>query len=214
MTAFSLNKKHVLSIAFDLDGTLIDISKRDYLVYKYILDDLGGSSIEFKRYWMLRKSHANIFDILRESKLGNEKHNEFLIKRGSLIEDPLFLRFDTLFDSTVDVLTKLSKEYSCNIVTKRQSEENTLNQIRKIGINDYFTKIVVVPDDKEIGYSSIDNLICIVGDTEFDINVANRLGINSVAVTTGIRNTDFLKKINPTYICSNLTCLVSILSNK
>ena len=36
MTAFSLNKKHVLSIAFDLDGTLIDISKRDYLVYKYI----------------------------------------------------------------------------------------------------------------------------------------------------------------------------------
>ena len=39
---------HKPAIAFDFDGTIIDISRRDYAVYHDLMQDLSGSALSFR----------------------------------------------------------------------------------------------------------------------------------------------------------------------
>lgn len=199
------------SIAFDLDGTLIDISRRDYEIYTYILSLFDCKPLNFKLYWELRRRKTDIFKILSLSKLERAKNSEFIEIRGRLIESPIYLAIDNLFDSSVKTLQAVSTEYACYLVTKRQNSKDTIAQIEKLGIEIFFNDIIVTNENKSNSFKRIENLHYVIGDTENDIIPAKENGIKSIAVTTGIRNKHYLNQLSPDYLITDLYELVSIL---
>lgn len=191
------------AIAFDLDGTLVDVSIRDYQIYKDLVNRLGGNPISFDEYWPLRRARTDIHKILEDSGIHNSGDVDFfLINRKSLMEDKGYLRLDRIFPDVNELLSDLSKDYLIYILTIRHKRQNTEAQLQLLGINQYNN--VIVEGNKEQHMSLIPNLTYMIGDAENDILPANNLGITSIAVTTGIRNRKLLQEMSPKYIIDNI----------
>lgn len=193
------------SIVFDFDGTLIDISTRDYQVYIDVLKELKKQPIPFEIYWEKRRKKENIKDILALSEVLNEDEIDvFLRQREYRIDSKKYLLLDKLFDDVQVVLSKLKEVYSLYLVTSRYRKTETLEQIDNLGIAHYFDRIYVVGLGKYETFCQIPNLMYVIGDTENDIIPAKKMGVFSVAITTGIRSTHFLEDLFADYMVNNL----------
>lgn len=201
------------SIAFDFDGTLIDISIRDYLIYRDILTEGNYKYLSFNNYWEMRRSKINIFNLLQSSNVDEKYFDYFIQKRKSLIEVEEYLKKDILFPHTIKTLKDLTQHYNCYLVTMRNNKFNALRQIEWLGINGYFKEIIVTPQNKINTFSKIKNLKFVIGDTENDIIPANKLAIISIAITTGIRNEKSLKEYEPNFLIKDLIEIKNILYN-
>lgn len=191
------------AIAFDLDGTLIDVSIRDYKIYKDLVDRLGGTPISYDDYWPMRQAKTDIHKILEDSNICDSNDIDyFLTNRKTLMENLEYLRVDPIFPKVKDLLADLSEDYSIYILTIRHDRQNTEEQLRALGIDQYNN--IIVEGNKEQQMILIPNLCFMVGDTENDILPANNVGIVSIAVTTGIRNRELLQDMNPKYIIDNI----------
>jgi phosphoglycolate phosphatase-like HAD superfamily hydrolase len=197
-------------IAFDLDGTLIDIKERDYKVYSDILQTNIFKPLNIDEYWKLRREHTNIFEILERSSVPESFGKDFILRRDFLIESNEYLLLDQVFVDVPETITALQSTYNCIIITRRKSDADTVNQICRLGIKDLFNDIIIVQGDKTNAFRSIDNLRCVVGDTESDIIPANSLKLKSIAVTTGIRSYSSLKESFPNCIIGNLKEVLKI----
>lgn len=191
------------SIAFDLDGTLIDVSKRDYQIYADLVNKLGGTPLSYPVYWPLRQAKTDIHQVLADSHITSDEHIDvFLVERKALMESMEYLSIDVLFPDSISVLDKLSKDFDIHILTIRHNKLNIESQLRSLGLERYHCHIV--SGNKVEQLRLIPHIDLMVGDTENDILPANTLGIKSVAVTTGIRNRQLLSEMNPTYIVDGL----------
>lgn len=191
------------AIAFDLDGTLIDVSIRDYQIYKDLIERLGGSPISYDVYWPLRQDKTDIHIILKKSCIFDDNDvRYFLSTRKLLMEDINYLSLDSVFPKVKELLSDLSKDFSIYILTIRHNRPNTEAQLRSLGLGQY--NITIVEGNKEQEMRFIPNLCFMVGDTENDILPANKLGITSIGVTTGIRNRRLLQELTPKFIIDNI----------
>lgn len=199
------------AIAFDLDGTLIDVSKRDYQIYSDLVIKLGGAPLLYSVYWPLRQAKTDIHQILEESGIYcKDKIGMFLIERKALMESAEYLTIDKLFPGTLDFLDSLSKDFEVHIITIRHNQENTKDQLKSLGLDRFNCHIV--QGNKEEQMRFIPNLCYMVGDTENDILPANNAGVKSIAVTTGIRNKELLSEMNPTSMVDSLSGVLVIVS--
>lgn len=199
------------SIAFDLDGTLIDVSLRDYKIYTDIVHSLNGTPMKYDVYWSLRKNKTDIFYILEQSGIINDiETNFFLQKRKELMERSEYLKLDVLIPGVATTLEKLAKSYDIYIVTIRYNKENTIEQLHQLGLDKY--KLYIASGGKVEYLKKIPNLCVMVGDTENDILPAKKLGIQSVAVLSGIRNKTQLEVMEPSYIIESVSKWDRVLS--
>ena len=139
----------------------------------------------------------------------DEQIDVFLAERKALMESMEYLSIDVLFPDSISVLDKLSKDFDIHILTIRHNKLNTESQLRLLGLDKYHCHIVRGNKGEQLRL--IPNIYLMVGDTENDILPANTLGIQSVAVTTGIRNRQLLSEMNPTYILDGLGEIENIL---
>lgn len=198
------------TIAFDLDGTLIDISCRDYKIYYDIVREIHGLPILFENYWAMRKAKTDIHKILSLSGVvASDDVEYFLRERKGRMEEMEYLKYDELQLGALEVLRSLSWNFNICIVTIRYNKENTNWQLSKLSLDKY--DIYIVESNKEDVMMRISGLFAMVGDTENDIIPANKIGIKSIAVTTGIRNEEQLKQLNPTYLVDSLNDIRAIL---
>lgn len=201
------------AIAFDLDGTLIDVSIRDYQIYKDLIKKLGGTPISFDVYWPMRQDKTDIHIILEKSCIFNNNDIDcFLTNRKILMEDMNYLSLDSVFPEVKELLSDLSKDFDIYLLTIRHNRPNTELQLRTLGIDQY--NIIIVEGNKEQEMQLIPNLSFMVGDTENDILPANKLGISTIAVTTGIRNRNHLLELSPKYIIDNIEEVKNIVYGK
>lgn len=192
------------AIAFDLDGTLIDVSLRDYTIYKNVVNKLNGNPIDYSNYWSLRRNKTDIHYILSQSGIKIETEVEqFLQQRKALMEDTEYLKLDTLFPSTPSILNNLNSEYDIYIISIRSNKKSTAEQLHSFGLDGY--KSYIVNEGKIEYMRKIQNLVAMVGDTENDILPANELRIKSVAVLSGIRNRQQLELLNPDCIINSIS---------
>lgn len=201
-----------MAIAFDFDGTLISIAKRDFSVYSSILKKFNLKILDFKTYWALRKEREPILNILM---INNNLENNFLSiyisEREKIIESSEYLELDKLFNYTLKTLNLVQSKYDCYLVTSRFRKEESLKQINKLNLSKYFREIIITNQNKLEAYSQIKDLIMIVGDTENDIIPAKKLGIKSFAVSSGIRSLKFLKKLEPTYLSDSIEVIIDVI---
>lgn len=200
----------MIKIFFDLDGTLIDYSKRNYFVYKLLAKKNKLKIIPFGAYWKLKQSKTKITD--------NQKFLEEFIKT---IESPKALKKDKLFTFTKRVLNVLkNKGYKLYLVSYRASKNQTIVQLKKLGIYSFFSKICL--GKGESGYKTkVKNIkkyikksdtVYVVGDTEDDILAAKEVNAVSVAVLSGIRDKKTLMLYNPNDIIRDIREIEKIIN--
>jgi len=206
-----------MKIFFDLDGTLIDVSKRYYFVHKKAALVIGKKSLSFKEYWQKKRKKIpenKILNIDSES----SQFKQYKKIRIKLLESSDTLKLDVPFKDTRRILDSLSKKHKLYLITLRRNRSNLHTQLKQLKLNKFFSKIFSSPPDKDLtitkikiiknlGYSKND---LIIGDTEADTEAAKKLGIRSVAVFSGIRTESFLKKYHPDILIKDVSHLLKI----
>lgn len=201
----------MIKIFFDLDGTLIDCSKRNYFVYKTITERYKIKTLHFATYWRFKKSKASVIE---DSKI----LKSFMI----MIESSQALEKDKIFFFTKEVLNILkNKNCQLYLVSCRTFKDRAAIQLKKLGIYNYFSKVCF--GKATSGYETKVNHIkkhikkgdkvYVVGDTEDDILSAKMVGATSIAVLSGIRNKKTLLKFNPDFIVNDIRSLSKIIFN-
>lgn len=208
-----------MKIFCDLDGTLLDIQNRHYRVYSEVTKSHGGQPLIKDEYWKLKRQKTKWSKLLPLSGLSGEDEDKFLSDFRKLIEDPEYLSIDTLTQGTMQALLDLSKDHSCILVSLRRQPANLHQQLDRLGLTKYFETILSGHSESD-GYDVKIEIISkelsqekdiIIGDTEADIITGQKLGLQTIAVTSGIRDQQFLKALKPDHLVKSFADAAKIL---
>jgi phosphoglycolate phosphatase-like HAD superfamily hydrolase len=195
------------TIVLDLDGTLIDVSKRHHTVYRDVLADLGGRPLPFSRYWELKRANAPWPEILG----ANGVQAEFLAQFRERIEQPSYLALDRLFTFTRSAIDELAG-HDLYLLTARRSPEALREQLDRLDLARHFRAIVSGERKSELittiaaGPDTV-----VVGDTEVDVAAAREVGAVAVAVASGIRSEAVLRRSEPDHLAEDIRFLPKLL---
>lgn len=201
-----------MKIFCDFDGTLVDVAPRHYKVYSDVVHSFGGTPLSQKVYWSLKRKKEKWSAILEFSHLEKEVELEFLHAFTRRIEDLSYLKGDMLFPDSLEVLKWLSLNNDMYLVSLRRNEENLLWQVDSLGIGDYFKRILSGHSETD-GFDKKIAIIgpilgsskgLIIGDTEADIVTGKKLNLTVVAVCSGMRDEDFLERLQPDHLIKNI----------
>lgn len=203
----------------DLDGTILDVSKRHYTVYTELMDTYHGKPLEFEEYWDLKRKKMRWPDLLPLSGVNADQLKPFLEDFKAKIEDAEYLKLDTIFPGAVDTLDTLSRAYDTSLVSLRRNTPNLLEQLARLGIRGHFQKVLTGHSEADgwdvkvelIRNELQDNEGIIIGDTEADIVTGKHLGMTTIAVMSGIRDGAFLAELQPDYQLDSINEVPAIL---
>jgi phosphoglycolate phosphatase-like HAD superfamily hydrolase len=207
-----------LSIVFDLDGTLLDVSSRHYLVYAELVRRLGRQPLAKERYWRLKRSMATWKEILALSALPPGSTQGFLEGFRGEIEKTERLATDVIIASAEKVLDSLAGEHDLYLVSLRRSAAAFERQLVALGLRRRFKNVASAPAGNEPHHRKArlvrDMLVhgggVMVGDTEVDVQAAQILGLCSVAVASGLRDEECLARVSPDHLVSDVGALPDI----
>lgn len=203
----------------DLDGTLIDVAPRHYRVYSEMVSQMGGRALAQDIYWDLKRKKTKWMELLPLSQLSADIETEFLQGFIQKIESPEYLRIDQPFPGALVALDKLSAENECYLVSLRRNRENLLREITDLDLARHFIEVLTGHSESD-GYDVKIALIkdklgdsrgVIIGDTEADIITGKQLGLKTFAVTSGIRDEQFLRALEPDYLVSGIEKIPTLL---
>lgn len=209
-----------MKIFCDLDGTLIDVSNRHYLVYSEMIHEFGGSPLSKDEYWQLKRQKIKWNKLLPMSGLKDGVEPAFLEGFIKKIEDPKYLELDTLFPESLNALNTFLRIGQCYLVSLRRNRVNLLQEIERLDLSGHFTDVLTGHSEND-GYDVKIALIkdrvqndeaLIVGDTEADIITGKELGFKTFAVTSGIRDKQFLADLKPDHLVKGIEEVAEILA--
>lgn len=202
-----------MNIYFDLDGTILDISERYYLIYKKVMEEFNANFLLKDKYWQLKREKTSVAKILKETSknIGKVQYQ----KRGAqLIEDKRFLKYDKTFPEVYKVLDDFKKKHRLILVTLRRFLENLNWELVRLKLTPYFDTLLICQEGKpnwqakanliknDLNFSKKDSIV--IGDTEIDILAAQQLQIKSIAISRGMRTKEFLLRFKPDFIVDSL----------
>lgn len=205
-------KNYITNIFIDLDGPILDVSERYYQVYKYIVKKLNGNVISRDLYLELKRKKTDAKKILRLSNIEGSV-NRFELNWLDLIEKRSFLLYDKIWPSVKAVLSRIRAKHKIILVTLRRSLLNLNWQLRRLNLERCFDLVLCQKANNgnwSVKYNLIKNSkvsdirSCIIGDTEVDILTGKKLGIETIAVLSGLRGRNFLNKYKPDYMIDTL----------
>jgi len=192
----------------DLDGTIISVASRHFLVFQKVAASLSLPEISQEIYWKRKRKHLLPWEGMDETR-SKEFRNQF--KKES--EDPQSLVLDSIIPKMEIVLKELRQSYSLVLLTKRHNREHLLSQLKQLTLLPLFSDVLTPTDEKSqaiisYGYTPVD---WVIGDTEEDITSAHDVGLQSIAVTWGLRDEEYLQQYSPTYITETVLDLRNVL---
>ena len=210
-------------IFFDLDGTLIDTSERQYRVYNDILGLLRLSNkLSKEEFWNLKRAGKKTLTLLPDNAV--KSHGaEFSKKWLEKVEEKEYLNYDKLYPKSVDVLSALECKFDLLLVTLRRNKKNLLWELDNLCLTKYFKLVIngspLLCNDKVSliqGYTKShaeeENGI-IIGDSEMDVITGKKLGMLSIGITYGIRSRSFLRRLRPSFLIDSLPEILNILDD-
>lgn len=215
-----------MNLIFDLDGTIVDIAHKYYAVYTAFIGQYHGVALMPQQYWSLRRSNASLDDILHASNLSIISPEIFRDHTKSLIEKEAFLRLDILFHGAGEFLKNVSTRYRCCLVTMRRNPTMLEQQLRWLGIRDYFHDILTpmlshgnadkrqeTPKSEALRALALKGPTIMIGDSTMDMITGRELGFTTCAVTTGMHNRQVLEKLAPDFILDKLEDVLKVIEN-
>lgn len=200
-----------MKIIFDLDGTLICSKKRLHALF---CDLVKTDKLSFDAYWNLKFAGYTNQEILK-NKFGysTDKINFFVHHWMLNIESNQYLDMDSLIVGVDKFLCEMNKINELYVCTARQSAPQVIEQLKKLGILDFFKKIFVTEQIKSKKQLLIDSGLvfssqdCFVGDTGHDIMTGKELGMVTFAVLSGFMSEAKLQLYSPDHIVNDITVL-------
>lgn len=185
-------------ICFDLDGTLLDSRERHRVVMNHVLKEYK-CNIDTSDYLQYKAEGNNNLSWLEMKGIDKILAKDINQRWIELIENNVFLNNDTLYPQVRRILESLSRDNFLLLLTARNNQENTEMQIDRLGISQFFDKIVVVPSSKQTSVLksqilSDSNITEYYGDTESDMEAAKMAKCRFYATTRGFRSDKFWDK--------------------
>jgi phosphoglycolate phosphatase len=211
---------------FDLDGPLLDVSGRYVALHHALLESAGIRGMEAGRYWQCKRAVWSEEDILEELGAADQA-GDYIRQRMELIETEAYLVHDRPWPWTISVLTSLVERHPLVVVTARARRTALLEQLKRFDLLRLFQQILSTPAGANVGEQKA-GLIrefldgngqpaaghWMIGDTEADIDAGKRLGLRTVAVLSGIRDQEHLRKAAPDHLLSDIRDLSFVLEKK
>lgn len=195
--------KDGLQIYIDLDGTILDNSRRHYEVYHSTYHWLSLKPLTYN-VWLEKTRNGELL-LPGETKVAG--YTKMFQENFEL---PYYLQIDKMFPDMRNVIAELDHFNDISVVTLRGDSKAAAEQIRRYAnvelevLSEYPDTISIkafVETKKKLILSKTDTPSgCIIGDTEYEILVGKELGLRTIAVTWGARNGNFLEKYNPDII--------------
>lgn len=200
-----------MQIFFDLDGTLIDASDRQYQLYLDFAQTHGFSTINRSEYRALRRTGKKEKDFA--SKTFPEKSLDAYVQWRYLhIEDKEYLVLDKLYAGVKKLLSML-RANELYIVTNRHNKEALNQQLRDLKI-DRFKEVIAVTEKTEAIRQRLTGHAVLVGDSEVEFVASRNLGLTFVAISYGVRSREFLAKMGAKTIVDSIADLTSFLRQR
>ena len=127
-----------------------------------------------------------------------------------------------VFEGVVDILEKLNQENYFLAVATGKSRRGLDRSLSETGLNKYFhttrcaDETISKPNPQMLieiidsfGLEAVDALM--IGDSEYDLQMANNAGMESVAVSYGVHDVERLQQCGPLAIIHNITELSDFL---
>ena len=180
----------------DFDGTLTDDSMRHYRCYCDIINDFGGNKISYDEYWNMKRMKSDVEELLIKSQFRGsyqKYYHEWIMR----IEKEAYLQYEILRPGVHDVLALLKiKSKKLVLVSMRNNEDALKKQLQDFAIIDFFDEIIV--GNSQEGKRKKDLVFerggkyLVLGDTEDDMCLADTIGAQMIAITSGVRDRKFL----------------------
>jgi phosphoglycolate phosphatase len=211
-----------LRFFFDLDGPILDVSRRYFRVHSHIVRELGGTPGDEIAFWESKRARRSVTEIL--SVQGNTcvdvaRYQKLWLER---IESEEYLKSDQLQRDVLVDLESLLQEHRLCLVTLRRRPDLVRNQLERFGLNRLFEHVLIADPAIPFGWQTKSHLMrsvgavadgnWIIGDTEVDIRAGKALGMTTVGVLCGIRDQVRLENDNPDFIIGGIGELKSLVS--
>jgi len=202
-------------VFFDLDGTLLNQKKRYFMIHQDLCKQVNIPPLYENDYWDFKRNKLSEENILKRNKGEQTFINNYLSLRGTLLEDPYYLKYDQLFTGVIEMLETVSKKNDLIMVTNRNNRANLLAQIERLTISHFFKKILNTYTQEEPRYlaktniirkniSLVDSKTWFFGDSEMDMLAGKSLNSTTVGVSLGIRESELLVKLSPDYLIDTM----------
>jgi phosphoglycolate phosphatase len=192
----------------DFDGTLIDPRAR---LYKLFCQLVPECRLSFDEYWALKRTAITQAELLqRYHGYDEQKCSAVKARWMTAVEDEAALLTDTPLPGVSEWLGRMADRNELILVTARQSSDLVEQQLIALGWRDFFKHVLVT--GQKTSKVALMQPVCsagqpgvIIGDTGEDIRAGKELGLETVAVTSGMLSADVLKKYEPDRILTSIT---------
>jgi phosphoglycolate phosphatase len=231
-----------LTVFCDLDGPLIDVSRRYYKTYLLAIAEIQAhfqiqgrslllTPLSESQFWQMKQERMPDADIAFCSGLRHEQIDLFLSNVLEIVNQPILLQEDRLQPGVRQSLEQLRQNgVKLSLVTLRcQIEAKQLLQELHLahyfdhicGAEDRFSAYQNYAEGKQAILETLmrnardtSSQFWIIGDTEADILAGQALGLSTVALTCGMRSHDYLQRLEPTTVLPDLPTAVQYLLTK
>ena len=194
---------------FDLDGTLIDSSKRHWMLMKKLLNNFGVTvPNSFSTDYLSYKSDGHNGKQYLIQVMGiNENIADRIHKQWvEHIEDDEWLELDCLYDDAISTLNKIETEIL--LLTIRNNRDGVLRETARLGLNRYNLKIIVHGENKADVLKRLSDKCVMVGDTEVDYSAAIEASTEYYILNRGFRSRKYWQK-KSVQSYDDLRCLIN-----
>jgi len=207
-----------LTIYFDFDGPIIDVSVRYHRLHSDLTSQMGFRTLPFDTYWEMKRQRMPIDRILPNCT--EAERRAYTAKRLDLIETSEYLAYDRIHPWAKEVLTLMGRDHRLILVTLRNSRKGLIQQIERLGIKGHFEQVLSkdnnhgdwrVKRELILSYPPIQCPAVMVGDTEGDILAGRDLRFYTVGVLSGIRTREYLESLGADRIILDIRSLPDIL---
>jgi phosphoglycolate phosphatase-like HAD superfamily hydrolase len=209
-----------MKIYFDLDGPILDVSPKFYKIYSDLLNEYGYPLLSKEVYWQFKKEHTPCPEILKRT-CPPEIVEPYIKKRLEIIENFSYLKTDQVVPGACQVLDRLSKKHTLILVTLRNRSETLSQELDYFDLKKYFKKVLsqdnnpgdwqtkarLIREDESFNNKDV----VIIGDTQADIKCGKDLGMITVAVLSGIRTEELLRKAEPDFLIEDINSLEKVI---
>lgn len=190
------------TLFLDLDGVVLDVSKRYYAVHSDILSQLGGYPDELDKFWRMKRECASTEELTGLDAVASREYRK---RWTQLIEGPAYLAMDEYMPQARTALLLLGRDYDIVIVSLRHKAAALRQELKDLS----FPKVAQILSAPAKGDPSLAKArlvqgsphfsrnAVIAGDTEVDIRAGKELGLTTIGVRGGLRTDALLGRESP-----------------
>ncbi|AFZ52122.1 HAD family hydrolase [Dactylococcopsis salina] len=226
-------RTEVLTVFCDFDGPLVDVSDRYYNTYQIALNQtyehyqedgsfLTPNVLTKEQFWQMKQERVCDQEIALRSGLQLQHIPYFVQQVRAIVNESFLLRKDKFHQGVNWALALLHCQGVRLVVVTLRCQEQVTQLLNNYGLLRLFSGVYGTTDETIAYRNNVecktallkkaiaehgDDRACMVGDTEADILAAQATGISAIALTCGIRSSNYLQQFQPDYIENDLLSL-------